>query len=288
MAIPFLITILISMIVLGGTALYFYKRLTKDPTELPPMPSAMASITEQDINEVLFILQPSETDSQPAVMLMHFDPIRKDEHCIGIPLTMLVDHDGREMTVRQCLENHGAIALKNAIGKTLDQPIARYLMMNTAGFAKLTSLIGNVSCVVTIRDNGLRPASTSQELDSSQFQTLLTSKKYSSEQERSAIIGLSVASLLNQCDGKRIAGNLDGYFSATINAVTTDVTAMDFSAHRHAIAYMFEQAAAPAKGITLICIPDGENLRVTEDTVRNLKITFSQNADNPNGSSAAN
>lgn len=275
-AIPFLITILISMIVLGSVGYYFYNKLTVKKTELKPMQSTTASISDDDINEILFVLDPTSEERQPAVMLMRFDPVRKDEFCLGIPLTLIVDHEGKEMNVRQCLQDHGINALKNALGKTLDQEINRYIRMDTEGFSKFIALIGNVNYVVPIRDDGIRPESTSQVLDAGQFETLLTSRKYSSEQERAAVIGLSVAALLNQCDGKRISSNLDGYFRAVINTVTTDITTMDFSAHRHAIAYIFEHTTAPAKGISLIYDQKNENLTVSAATLSNLKVTFSQ------------
>lgn len=277
-AIPFLITILISMIVLGVIGYYFYNKLTIKETELKPMQSATTSISDADINEILFVLEPTTENRQPAVMLMRFDPVRKNEYCLGIPLTLMIDHEGKDMTVRQCLSDHGLNALKNAIGKTLDQEISRYIRMDTEGFSKFISLIGNVNYVVPIRDDGIRPESTSQVLDAGQFETLLTSRKYSSEQERAAVIGLSVAALLNQCDGKRISANLDGYFRAVINTVSTDVTTMDFSAHRHAIAYIFEHADAPAKGISMIFDQKDENLVVTDSALQNLKVTFSQTA----------
>lgn len=277
-AIPFLITILISMLVLGSVGYYFYHKLTYKEVELKPMQGTTTSISDEDINEILFVLEPTTENRQPAVMLMQFDPVRKNEYCLGIPLTLLVDHEGKSMTVRQCLSDHGLNALKNALSKTLDQPINRYIRMDTEGFSKVMSLIGNVNYVVPIRDDNIRPESTSQVLDAAQFETLLTSRKYSSEQERAAVIGLSVAALLNQCDGKRISTNLDGYFRAVINAVSTDVTTMDFSAHRHAISYMFEHTSAPAKGINMIYNPKNENLEVTDTALSNLKITFSQNS----------
>ena len=275
-AIPFLITILISMIVLGSVGIYFYQKIMADDVELKPMQTATTSISEEDINEILFILRPTSENLQPAVMLMRFDPIRKDEYCVGIPLTLKIDNEGREMTVAQCLQTYSVSTLKNAIAKTFDQEIDRYMELDSDSFAKMVSLIGNVNYVVPIRDDVIRPDSSSQELDAEQFETLLCSKKYKTEQERAAVIGLSVAALLNQCDGTRIATNLDGYFSAIINSVSTDITAMDFSAHRHAIAYIFEHATAPAKGISLIYDQDGDNLKLTEASISNLKVTFSQ------------
>lgn len=277
-AIPFLITVLISMLVLGSIGYYFYNKLTVKDTELKPMQGTTTSISDDDVNEILFVLTPSSELRQPAVMLMRFDPIRKDEFCLGIPLTLVIDHEGREMTVGECFQNHGINALKNAVSKALDQEIDRYIQMDSEGFSKLIALIGNVNYVVPIRDDGLRPQSTSQVLDAAQFETLLTSKKYASEQERSAVIGLSVAALLNQCDGQRISANLDGYFSAVINAISTNITSMDYSAHRHAITYMFSNATAPAKGISLIYEQKDDQLLLTSAAIANLKVTFSQSS----------
>ena len=50
-AIPFLITILISMIVLGSIAYYFYGKIKHKNVNLQPMKSAVTSISENDINE---------------------------------------------------------------------------------------------------------------------------------------------------------------------------------------------------------------------------------------------
>ena len=192
------------------------------------------------------------------------------------PLTLMLDHDGKDETVLQCLENHGVTSLRTDLSKLLDQPIARYISMNSTGFQKLVSLIGNVSYVVTIKDRDLRPSEVSEELEPSQLEMLLTSLKYNTEVERNSVIGFAVASMLNQCSGQRIASNLDGYFKAVINQVTTDVTAQDFSTHRHAISYVFVNASSPARGVTLSMEQDGDCLRLAKGTVEALKVTFSQ------------
>lgn len=285
-AIPFMLTILISMIALGSVAYYFYGKLTADNRELKTMKSATTMISEEDINEILFILQPTDEetkqpaeDRQPAVMLMRFDPVRKQIFFLGVPLTLELDHDGKTETVLECFETHGANTLRNDVAKLFDQKIDRYIQMNSDGFQRIVSLIGNVSYVVTIKDTGLRPTETSEELEGTQFETLLTSLRYNSELERNSVLGFSVAALINQCEGQRIAANLDAYFSAVINSVssiTTDINTMDFSTHRHAISFFFEHANSSAQGVMLKCEQKDDHLVLAPDFVDSLKVTFSQ------------
>ena len=316
-AIPFMITVLISLLVFGGVALYFYNQLTAKSNELPMMQSASTSISDADINAILFVLDPDDEDRQNAIMMLRFDPVRKQIVCLGIPLDLQVSHEGRSMSVGACYTDHGLDALKNAVAKALDQQIDRYIKMDDAGFEKLVNLIGNVEYIVPIKDTGLRPTETSVMLDCKQFETLLTSNHYSSEEERSTVIGLSVAQLLNQCidnDKKRgtsnnnantnstagignveesktdktsnglkkiawksrIARNLDSYFSSVINSVTTDITAMDFSNHSHAIRYVFEYANAPARGMGVMCSLDDGAVVPNQVFLENLKLLFNQ------------
>lgn len=264
------------MIVLGSIAYYFYGRIKHKNVNLQPMKSAVNSISEDDINEILFVLKPTVENRKPAVMLFRFDPIRKQEYCVGIPLDLTMKYDGREETVEQCLENRGINNLKDALGITLDQKIDRYLQMDSTGFYQLVGLIGNVSYLVSIQDAGLHKSDTSEMLDSSQFETLLTSTHYFDEAERSSVIGLSVAALLNQCDGVRIADNLDGYFSAIINKVTTNITNMDYSTHSHAIKFVFGNAQAPARGMSVVCDTVNGKQYVNEYFIETMKRSFSQ------------
>lgn len=292
-----MITVLISLFVFGGVALYFYEQLTAKSDELQPMQSATTRISDEDIGAMLFVLDPDTEDRRNAVMMLRFDPVRKQIFCIGIPLDLQVSHEGRSMSVDACYENHGLEALKNAVSKLLDQEIGHYMKMDSNGFQKLVNLIGNVQYVVTVRDTGLQPSESYITLDNEQFETLLTSNKYSSEEERSNVIGGSVAQLLNQCIGEtenslntndldggaRVAHNLDSYFSTVINGVTTDITAMDFQNHKHAISYVFEYAAAPARGMGIICDEQDGILVPNQVFLDNLKITFYQlSADSSN------
>lgn len=281
-AIPFLITVLIAMVMFGGAAVYFYQKLTDKVTELQPMQSAVPGISEEDTNTILFVLEPSTEGRQTAVMMLRFDPSHKQEFCVAIPLDLIVEHEGRAMTVSACLSNHGIASLKSALGKTLDQQIDRYVEMDSRGFQTVVNIIGNVNYRVPVKDEGLRPSSRNVLLDNKMFETMLTSSNYPDERERESTISMSVAQLLNQCDGKRIADNIDEFFNQFCNAVSTDITAMDFQQHRHAVRYVFEYAQSPARGIIMSYDVTPENLlTISPDYLDRLKATFYQYEGDP-------
>ena len=287
-AIPFMITVLISLIVFGAVALYFYNKLSEKTNKLTPMQATTERITNDDINTILFVLDPDTEPRKNAVMLMHFDPVRKQIYCIGLPLELQVELDGRLMTIGACYDNHGIAQLKAALSQTLGETVDRYIQLNSFGFQALVNIFGNPKCTVDIRDDGLQKSKVPVTLDIEAYETLLTSNQYLSETERCTKIGLTVSQLLNDCispeeardsqeadGGDRIAKNLDSYFNSVINVVTTDITAFDFDKHKHAISYMFESAMAPARCISLACEP-GENstLVISDYSMEDIRQAF--------------
>lgn len=275
-AIPFLITILISTAILGSIGYYVYHRLVDEERVLKEMPGDTAGISEANIYEILFVLEPASSVRQRAVMLMRFDPIRKMEYYIGIPLNLQVEYDEKKMTLTQCIDSHGVPAAKDALAKMFDQEIDYYVSMDSAGFQKICGVFGNVSCLVSVHDEGLKPDDVAQDLDSGQLETLLTSLNYYSESERTAVIGQTIAQLVNQSDSKRIASNVDGYFSSVIGSVSSNITAMDFTENRHAIVYVLQQSEAPAKSYSVFGTETDGIFLMDESYPDSLKEIFMQ------------
>ena len=278
-AIPFLITMLISIVVIGGAGIIAFQNITHRELDLKVPAGATTSISEEDIHCSLFILQPDQPDHperKNTVMMLHFDPVRKTEYCIGIPNNLQLEYNDSSLTVESCLETYGADALRNALATLFDQEITHYVEMDSEGFQKIVSIIGNVTCVVTIQDEGLQPSETSQMLDAAQMETLLTSDRYNTEVERSAVVGMTVSALLNQCNGKRIASNLDGYFSAMMSACISNITSQDYTDHRHAVSYFFEYATTPAKSMTVVGTEQNGGFVMDESFPEALKVMFSQ------------
>lgn len=275
-AIPFLLTLLISTIVLGGVGYYFFKQIINDDKELLVMPGATTGISEEDIYEILFVLEPDSPARKTAVMLMRFDPIRKQEYYIGIPLNLQVERESTTMTLEQCIDNYGVSDAKDALSVLFDQKIDYYIRMDSTGFQKISTVFGNVSCLVSIHDENLKPDDVSQDLDATQLETLLTSVNYYSESERTAVIGQTIAQLVNQSDSKRIASNVDGYFSSVIGSVTSNISAIDFTDHRHAILFVLEQSEAPAMSYTVFGTESDGIFTMNENYPAQLKEIFMQ------------
>lgn len=277
-AIPFLLTLLISTIVLGSVGYYFFKQIINDDKELQVMPGATTGISEEDIYEILFVLEPDSPARKTAAMLMRFDPIRKQEYYIGIPLNLQVEREGTTMTFEQCINSYGVSDAKDALSVLFDQKIDYYIRMDSTGFQKIATVFGDVSCLVSIHDENLKPDDVSQNLDATQLETLLTSVNYYSESERTAVIGQTIAQLVNQADSKRIASNVDGYFSSVIGSVTSNISAIDFTDHRHAILFVLEQSEAPAMSYTVFGTEADGIFTMNENYPAQLKEIFMQTA----------
>ena len=299
-AIPFMITILISLLVFGGIALYFYNKLNEKVNELKPMQPATKLVSEDDINSILFVLDPDQEDRKNAVMLMRFDPVKKQILCIGIPLELQVHLDDRLMTVGACYENHSAAYLRDALAETIEQTIDRYIVMDSSGFATLVNIFGNPKTTIDIEDTGLKINSQAETLDIGKYELLLTSQRYADEIERCSKIGVSISQLLNECispedinesrgtdGGSRIASNLDSYFNTVFNAVTTDITVLDYENHKHAISYVFQYAVLPARGYSIAATKQEDGTMILNDaTMNDLAMLFKTSAPNRERSSS--
>lgn len=278
-AIPFLITILISALVVGGIARYFYQKMTAINLELEELPAATASITEDDINTILFVLEPDDALRNTAMALLHFDPVRKFAYCIGVPINMKVTENDKQMTAEQCFENYGGSALAAALSKELDQEIPRYISMHSVGFQTLAGFFGNATVQISISDYGLEPKDVSQNIDNQQLETLLTSNKFYNESERNTVIGIAMASLINNGNPKRLVDNLESYFDQIVNCqdISTDITTSDFTSHTYAIKFLFQNAISPARYFGLVGTENEQGMFVLQDGFTDaMKMAFSQ------------
>ena len=278
-AIPFLITILISGIIIGGIAWYFYRKMTAVNIELQDLPAANASITEDDINTILFVLDPEDDLRNTAIALLHFDPVRKYAYCIGVPTNMRVIQGDKEMTAVDCFDNYGGAALCESLSKELDQDISRFISMNSAGFYTLAGFFGNATVQVSISDYGLEPKDVSQDLDSTQLETLLTSNKFYNESERNTVIGIAMASLINNGNPKRLVSNLSSYFDQMVNCtdISTNISTTDFTSHEYAIQFLFQNAISPARYFGLVGTDNEQGFFILNEGFTDaMKFAFSQ------------
>lgn len=66
-AIPFLVTLLISLVITGCAALYVYRLITKDDSSLLTMTGSITQITEEDEFTILCILDTGSRTCRAAI-----------------------------------------------------------------------------------------------------------------------------------------------------------------------------------------------------------------------------
>ena len=60
-AIPFLITFLISFVLIGGTAMVIYDKIDDDESSLIPMANEVGTLSKEDSHSILFVLDMTDT-----------------------------------------------------------------------------------------------------------------------------------------------------------------------------------------------------------------------------------
>ncbi len=240
-AIPFLITLLISLLLFGTAALYVYRSMLKSNTELKQMESQITLVSEADAHSILFVLDTSMTNDNalPCFLLYSTDPIARKIVCTGIPNDLLLDTDSGQRTVQTIYRTGGAPDVKTAVSEALSVTIDRYMRLDSTSFQKICNILGGVTYYVPISTRGLAVADIPQSLSAEQIEIMLTYNGYQSEQQRCSVMASAVSDMLTQCNGERVAESLETNFTNLMNLVSdTDITTEDFKDRKHAMKYI--------------------------------------------------
>ena len=247
-AIPFLLTTLISLIIIGGAALYILNKIDDDKS------SATDSVetneyytpTAEDSKTLMLIFDTEDSNSPVTFMVLRIDPEMKEYVCIPLASTSIIDYDGQISSLEEHYKNGGIIETKNSLESLLGVPIDRYIKMNGEGFQKICDILGGVQIYVPSDVDDME--SGEQYLAAAQIQKLVTYGEYKNgEQQRMIMVGTIVSSMLNQVSGERVAAGLDNSFTAVINLVDSDISVIDYSESSVALKYLLKQGNDPAE-----------------------------------------
>ena len=125
-AIPFLLTVLISLIIIGGAALFIFNKLDKDKNSSEP--DSIDKIeyytpTAEDSSNLLLILDTKDGASPITFMVLRIDPEMKRYVCIPIASTSVIDYGGEIMALSEHYKNGGVIGTKNSLESLLALPL---------------------------------------------------------------------------------------------------------------------------------------------------------------------
>lgn len=250
-AIPFLATILVSLIVIGVPVFKYYQQLTYEE-EVPENEDALGNYkpVSSDSTTILFIVDLDDTDGQDTFMLLRAMPIVDTFACVPIANSTLATFENSSDTVGNIYLKNGVSGVRTAIENTLEVKIDKYVRLNEQSFQKVCDILGGVNYYVPADVKGFNKGQ--MYLSSQQIQDLVTHYEFDDD-DRSYILGSLVTSMISQTMGDRVAENLDTSFNSLINIMDTDVTTIDYQDGKKAIQYMFNSKDYIAQ----YKIPDG-------------------------------
>ena len=250
-AIPFLVTILISMLVIGIPAYYGYQYLTQSNDQVEENDNFRNyKAKQEDSCTILFILDLNETDGQDTFMLLRTMPIVNTFACVPIANSTLSSYENTTDTVGNIYLKNGINGIKTAVENTFSIKVDKYIKLNEQSFQKICDILGGVNYYIPNDVKGFNRGQIF--MSSKQIQDLITHYEFNDD-DRCYIVGSVITSMLSQAMGERVAENLDTSFDALINIMDTDVTTIDYKKGKKAIQYMFNSDDY----ISQFKIPDG-------------------------------
>lgn len=236
-AIPFLVTILISMLVIGIPAYYGYQYLTQSNDQVEENDNFRNyKAKQEDSCTILFILDLNETDGQDTFMLLRTMPIVNTFACVPIANSTLSSYENTADTIGNIYLKNGINGIKTAVENTFNTKVDKYIKLNEQSFQKICDILGGVNYYIP---NDVKGFNRGQMfMSSKQIQDLITHYEFNDD-DRCYIVGSVITSMLSQTMGERVAENLDTSFDALINIMDTDITTIDYKKGKKAIQYMF-------------------------------------------------
>ncbi len=277
-AIPFLITLLISLIVIGGAAMFIYDKIDDDESSLTPMINEVGTLSDEDNHTILFALDMSDTvttdsddyyddeyydeedsddeDSEESLeeeesaeeiysqqpytfMLMRSEPVNKKILFMGIPSNMLLGESNKQ--AQDIYVDNGTSALVSSIEFSLGITVDRHMTLNTESFKKICNVLGGVTFAVPKDVKTIKQTDSEQYLSAEQVAEIVSCASYSGgELQRISTASSLITAMANQTSGERIAGNLDNIFNTIINMTESDISAVDYKERKYAIKFMLK------------------------------------------------
>ncbi len=276
-AVPFLITIFIGLILVGGGALFAwqYWGLGKNEKPSEPVPRTVGVVTAEDNHTVLLMLETSNDLCPPTYVLMRSLPMKKQVVFVGIPSNSISLVNGEQISLNEKYLLEGASGAVDYVEKTFDIKIDRYMKFNDDSFMKVCDIFGGVSYPVNADIVGFKNDGSSQLLNSEQTLMFVTYTMFNDgESERAFTAASVISSMINQADGKYISDTLDNSFNTVMNSTESNINAADYKERKNAIKYLFETGNAMAVTFSLNGSNAGEDFIPSDSFIKSLKEQF--------------
>ena len=273
-AVPFLITIFIGLIVVGGLAfgVYRYFGFGKEADPPEPTPRISKQVTYEDNHTVLLVLEEPEQKCAETFVLMRSIPVKKQILFIGIPTNTIALVNGEQQSIQGAYDRGGAASAAEFTQQFMGVTVDRYMKFDSDAFRKVCDIFGGVTYAVNADIAGFKNDGSQQYMKSDQIETFVTYSMFRDGESERAFTAASVLSaMINQTDGKRIADSFDSNFNVIINMVDSNVTAVDYKKRKMAIKNMFENGTTIAVTLSLDGSPAGSDFIPSENFINTLR-----------------
>ena len=276
-AVPFLVTIFLGLIIIGGGEfwIYNYLGLNKSAPLDEPTPRAASTVSAEDNHTILLILDEPEQKCSSTFVLMRSRPLEKKVTFIGIPTNTISIIDGQQEHIQNSYERGGAQSAVNFVNQTFGITIDRYIKFDSESFKKICDVLGGVTYYVEPDIAGFKKEGGEEYLNSRQIETLITYPMFNGREVQRAYTASSLlSSMINQTDGKRVADNFKTSFDSIINMVNTDITAVDYKNRQYAIRNMLEFGTSIADFVIMDGDTSNDDFIPSENFLNSVKTTY--------------
>lgn len=251
-AVPYLVTIFIGIIIVGGGTFFLlrYLGILDGEKKLPePTPRQITTTSYADNHTILFILdEPEKKKCSETFMLMRSVPKDKTLVFIGLPTNTITVVDDTQQSLVDSYKSGGASSAVNFTEQLFGITVDRYMKLDSTAFVKLCDILGGVVYPVSADIAGFNGDGSEQYLNAEQIDKLVTYSIFKEgEVERAYTASSVISAMVNQASGMRISDNLDNTFNTMVNMTDTNITAVDYKTHKIAIKNMFERGDSISK-----------------------------------------
>lgn len=254
-AIPFLVTIFIGLLIVGGIAYYIYGkvRITGKTPSNPKPRSVDISVSPEDSHTVLFIYDdPEAGKTLTTFVLMRSVPFKKELLLIGVPSNSIIysEKDKSQVVLREAYERGGAPAAVDFVKQVMQFDFDKYMVLDNSAFSKICDTFGGVDYPVDVDFGHFTGDGSIQKLEAEDVIKYLTYTRFSGgEVDRAFKCASLMSEMINGADGSRISENLDRYFAEISSASPmTNIAATSYDKFKGAIKYMFSFGIDPELG----------------------------------------
>lgn len=254
-AIPFMIAFLISLIAIGGFAVYMLDYVRNNKLDKGGVTDNGVYIpTAEDNLNLLLIIEPTQKDRNPyTFVFVRGIPSEKKIFILPIPEQTLCNVSNQRNTLKSFLTDMGVVSAIQAVEYAVNTKIDRYLLVKEEAFPLVADVFGGANFLV--------PTEFEEEVGrgeyyftGEQLTKLITFPNYrGGENDRVIKTGSILSAMINQSRKSKISETLEDSYIALKPSLDTDIDSSFFYQQIAAARYLLDNSKYPAEFI----IPEG-------------------------------